>query len=80
MCTVQVEARPSTETSNWAEPFESALKSLAANVTKFVGEHSNITEGAKNSLSSYADTFKSELASFTKKVRVNTLRPGRVVS
>lgn len=64
----QIEAKPSTTSESWSEPFENAFKDLTKSVTEFVGNHAPITDSAKNNLNSYVDSFKSELSSLAKTV------------
>jgi len=73
---VQINGRPGSDT-DWSIPFEEALKNMTKKIGEAVGDNSEYTAAAKNSLNTFVDGFKSELAvlskSFEGKAGVNDI-------
>lgn len=60
-------AKPVAEES-WTAPFEAALKNMTSTLTVLVGDHSEYTSAAKNTLNSFSEGLKSELSTLSKTV------------
>jgi len=61
---VQINGRPAD--SDWAAPFEAALKNLTSKFTEVVGDPTEYTNIAKNGLNTFADNLKSDLSTLSK--------------
>ncbi|KAL5240165.1 hypothetical protein ACI65C_007575 [Semiaphis heraclei] len=63
---VQIQGRPGTDTE-WSIPFEEELKNMTKQIANYVNvDNSEYATAAKNNLNTFVDSFKSELAVFTK--------------
>lgn len=69
---IQIQGRPGTDTE-WSIPFEEELKNMTKQIANYVNvDNSEYATAAKNNLNTFVDSFKSELAVFTKSVCQNS--------